>query len=46
MNEISGDISPEFFFIDMLAGDGSMVRKVFFFGQSNQFQPNKLSTKA
>ncbi|KAL6351238.1 hypothetical protein AAG906_031824 [Vitis piasezkii] len=43
MKEISSDASPEFF-IDMLAGDRSIVRKVF--GQSKRFQPNKPSTKA
>ncbi|KAG2665311.1 hypothetical protein I3760_15G002400 [Carya illinoinensis] len=43
MREISSDASAELF-MDMLAGDKSMLRKVF--GQSRRFQPNKPSTKA
>ncbi|KAF8033132.1 hypothetical protein BT93_D1892 [Corymbia citriodora subsp. variegata] len=42
MREIS-PISAEFF-MDLLAGDRSIMRKVF--GQSKRFQPNKPSTKA
>lgn len=43
MREISPNISAEFF-MDLLAGDRSIMRKVF--GQSKRFQPNKPSTKA
>ncbi|KAI6676986.1 hypothetical protein NL676_037782 [Syzygium grande] len=43
MREISPNISAEFF-VDLLAGDRSIMRKVF--GQSKRFQPNKPSTKA
>ncbi|XAR65377.1 hypothetical protein NMG60_11009477 [Bertholletia excelsa] len=43
MKEISSDMSSKLF-IDMLAGDRGMVRKVF--GQGKRFQPNKPSTKA
>lgn len=43
MREISSDASVEFF-MDMLAGDKSILRKVF--GQSKRLQPNKPSTKA
>ncbi|CAN0870461.1 hypothetical protein LINGRAHAP2_LOCUS9535 [Linum grandiflorum] len=39
---ITSDASPEFF-TDMLAGEKSIIRKVF--GQSRRFQPNKPSTK-
>ncbi|XP_062160060.1 uncharacterized protein LOC133867343 [Alnus glutinosa] len=41
--EISSDASVELF-TDMLAGDKSILRKVF--GQSKRLQPNKPSTKA
>lgn len=41
--EISSDASAELF-VDMSAGDKSILRKVF--GQSKRFQPNKPSTKA
>uniref|UniRef100_A0A2N9J883 SLH domain-containing protein n=1 Tax=Fagus sylvatica TaxID=28930 RepID=A0A2N9J883_FAGSY len=41
--EISSDASVELF-VDMSAGDKSILRKVF--GQSKRFQPNKPSTKA
>ncbi|CAN1137785.1 hypothetical protein LINPERHAP2_LOCUS10274 [Linum perenne] len=40
---ITSDASPEFF-TDMLAGEKSIIRKVF--GQSRRFQPNKPATKA
>ncbi|XP_030448995.2 uncharacterized protein LOC115671526 [Syzygium oleosum] len=43
MREISPNIPAEFF-MDLLAGDRSIMRKVF--GQSKRFQPNKPSTKA
>ncbi|CAK7326501.1 unnamed protein product [Dovyalis caffra] len=43
VKEISSDASPELF-NDMLAGDKSIIRKVF--GQSRRFQPNKPLTKA
>ncbi|KAH7569884.1 hypothetical protein JRO89_XS05G0013000 [Xanthoceras sorbifolium] len=43
VKEISLDASPELF-MDLLAGDKSIVRRVF--GQSKRFQPNKPSTKA
>ncbi|KAK1566654.1 hypothetical protein Q3G72_002495 [Acer saccharum] len=43
VKEISLEASPELF-MDMLAGDKSIVRRVF--GQSKRFQPNKPSTKA
>ncbi|KAI9168929.1 hypothetical protein LWI28_004084 [Acer negundo] len=43
VKEISSDASPELF-MDILAGDKSIVRRVF--GQSKRFQPNKPSTKA
>ncbi|XP_059648625.1 uncharacterized protein LOC132294692 [Cornus florida] len=41
--KISSDASPELF-MDILAGDKSILRKVF--GQGRRFQPNKPSTKA
>ncbi|GFZ21315.1 hypothetical protein Acr_29g0004770 [Actinidia rufa] len=41
--EISSDVSPGLF-MDMLAGDKSILRKVF--GQLKRFQPDKPSTKA
>ncbi|PON87030.1 S-layer domain containing protein [Trema orientale] len=40
---IALDVAPGFY-MDMLAGDKSIIRKVF--GQSRRFQPNKPSTKA
>ncbi|KAM7271847.1 hypothetical protein ACFE04_031061 [Oxalis oulophora] len=43
MKGISPDASPELF-MDMLAGNKSIIRKVF--GQVKRFQPNKPSTKA
>ncbi|OMP06838.1 protein CHUP1, chloroplastic-like protein [Corchorus olitorius] len=43
LKEISPDSSPGLF-IDMLAGERSILRKVF--GQSKRFQSNKPSTKA
>ncbi|KAK8487011.1 hypothetical protein V6N11_068381 [Hibiscus sabdariffa] len=43
LKEISPDSSPGLF-IDMLAGEKSMLRRVF--GQSKRFQPNKPSSKA
>ncbi|CAL1408318.1 unnamed protein product [Linum trigynum] len=43
VKDITSDTSPEFF-ADMLAGEKSIIRKVF--GQSRRFQPNKPSTKA
>ncbi|KAK2635882.1 hypothetical protein Ddye_030674 [Dipteronia dyeriana] len=43
VKEINSDASPELF-MDMLAGDKSIVRRVF--GQSKRFQPNKPSAKA
>ncbi|OMO90187.1 hypothetical protein CCACVL1_07479 [Corchorus capsularis] len=43
LKEISPDLSPGLF-IDMLAGERSILRKVF--GQSKRFQSNKPSTKA
>ncbi|XP_052199537.1 uncharacterized protein LOC127806349 isoform X3 [Diospyros lotus] len=41
--EITSDASPELF-VDMLAGDESILRKVF--GRGKRFQPNKPSTNA
>ncbi|KAL6969795.1 hypothetical protein U1Q18_029508 [Sarracenia purpurea var. burkii] len=41
--EISSDVSPELF-MDMLAGEKSILKRVF--GQGKRFQPNKPSTKA
>lgn len=43
MKEISSD-APDELFVDMLADEESIIRKVF--GQSKRFQPNKPSTKA
>lgn len=43
MREISSDASTGLY-VDMLAGDNSILRKVF--GQGRRFQPNKPSTKA
>ncbi|CAK9182276.1 unnamed protein product, partial [Ilex paraguariensis] len=43
MREISSEASEELF-VDMLAGNKSILRKVF--GQAKRFQPNKPSTKA
>ncbi|KAL3578552.1 hypothetical protein D5086_020056 [Populus alba] len=43
VKEISSDATPELL-TDMLAGDRSIIRKVF--GQSRRFQPNKPLTKA
>ncbi|GFZ00318.1 hypothetical protein Acr_13g0017170 [Actinidia rufa] len=43
MREISSDVSAELF-MDILAGDKSILRKVF--GQLKRFQPDKPSTKA
>ncbi|CAL5350067.1 unnamed protein product [Camellia sinensis] len=43
MREISSDASPELF-MDMMAGDEGILKKVF--GQGKRFQPNKPSTKA
>ncbi|GMP83142.1 hypothetical protein CsSME_00037171 [Camellia sinensis var. sinensis] len=43
MREISSDASPELF-MDMMAGDKGILKKVF--GQGKRFQPNKPSTKA
>ncbi|KAI4313982.1 hypothetical protein L6164_026925 [Bauhinia variegata] len=43
VKEIGSHVSPVFY-VDMLAGERSILRKVF--GQSKRFQPNKPSTKA
>ncbi|XP_024019417.1 uncharacterized protein LOC21405733 isoform X1 [Morus notabilis] len=43
MKELTPDGSPGLY-MDMLAGDNSIIRKVF--GKSKRFQPNKPSTKA
>ncbi|XP_054809502.1 uncharacterized protein LOC129311306 isoform X2 [Prosopis cineraria] len=43
VKEIGSHVSPALY-VDMLAGDRSLLRKVF--GQSKRFQPNKPSTKA
>lgn len=43
LKEISSEVSPQLF-MDILAGDRSILRKVF--GRIKRFQPNKPSTKA
>ncbi|XP_057961655.1 uncharacterized protein LOC131153395 isoform X2 [Malania oleifera] len=43
VREVSLNASPELF-VDIMAGDSSILRKVF--GQSKRFQPKKPSTKA